>query len=285
MRVFKWRETNFEAQIEQMKKAGLNPAMMYAQGGQGGQSTTSGGGNQSGQPFKDPQLMGIGMQTAVQMQQSKAQIDLMKAQAEKTKAEANKISGVDTEETKGKIANLTQDIHNKKALEEYHKIQTKLGELTEYEQWMSQDDRMRQFKWTADKLIAETRSANATAEVDEKTAQTKIDIVKQELVNMGVQKELMTAQKQLNQKQVVKLGEEISKMWAEYHQENRRIENDKQRSDAQTMATRNEGLRIQMEAILKNAGLDLERDKATVGALLSIFSTVAGGTQITNNYN
>ena len=39
-----WQDTNYSAQIEQMKKAGVNPALLYGQSGGGG--TTTGGSGQ-----------------------------------------------------------------------------------------------------------------------------------------------------------------------------------------------------------------------------------------------
>lgn len=44
-----WNKTNYQAQIEHMKKAGLNPALMYGMGGGGGTTAGSqGGGSASG---------------------------------------------------------------------------------------------------------------------------------------------------------------------------------------------------------------------------------------------
>ena len=41
-----WQNTNYSAQIDQMKKAGLNPALLYGQGGGGG--SAAGGGSATG---------------------------------------------------------------------------------------------------------------------------------------------------------------------------------------------------------------------------------------------
>ena len=37
-----WQATNYPAQVQQMKEAGLNPAMMYKSGGQSGQAIVTG---------------------------------------------------------------------------------------------------------------------------------------------------------------------------------------------------------------------------------------------------
>lgn len=81
-----WEATNYNAQKEQMKKAGLNPALLYGMGGGGGQSmgggapmpnsgTASGGGGQ-----EIPQMLGLA-------QQGVAQVALLKAQKENIEAD------------------------------------------------------------------------------------------------------------------------------------------------------------------------------------------------------
>jgi hypothetical protein len=78
-----WRDTGYGAQMEQMKGAGLNPALMYGMSGGGGQ-TTGGQGGGSAQGGNSHAPMDIG---------ALAQVGLMKAQAEKLKAETDNITG------------------------------------------------------------------------------------------------------------------------------------------------------------------------------------------------
>lgn len=87
-----WNETNYDAQVKQMQKAGLNPALMYGQGGGSGGSTQSAGGSvQGGQNPNQPHMMGIGMQTAVQALKAKSDIELSKAQTRKLDADAENV--------------------------------------------------------------------------------------------------------------------------------------------------------------------------------------------------
>lgn len=86
-----WKNTSYPAQMEMMKQAGLNPSLMYGQGGGGGTTTGSGGGGMpSGGSATDgansaSARMGMGMQIA--------QMAMMKAQTEKTQAEADNLRG------------------------------------------------------------------------------------------------------------------------------------------------------------------------------------------------
>lgn len=93
-----WKQTSFPAQVEMMKKAGLNTSLMY--GGSGGGSATIGGGmnsvNAPAAPSGGGEMLGMMMQ--------KAQLDLMNAQARKTNAEADNVSGIDTDVKKAQEA-------------------------------------------------------------------------------------------------------------------------------------------------------------------------------------
>jgi hypothetical protein len=91
-----WEETNAPAQVEQLKKAGLNPALMYGSGGGGGATTRSadvqapraGQGTILGMEQIRAQRAEMGMQMA----SLKSTIDLNESQAEKNRAEANNIA-------------------------------------------------------------------------------------------------------------------------------------------------------------------------------------------------
>lgn len=94
-----WIRTNYSAQMEQMKKAGVNPALMYGKGGAGGTLGGAPGGSAS---KADVPTMDIG--NAINNARAvQSQTMLNEAQAEKLKAETNKISGVDTDLTRTQI--------------------------------------------------------------------------------------------------------------------------------------------------------------------------------------
>lgn len=93
-----WKKTGVVGQMEQLRKAGLNPGLIYGMSGAGG--ATTGGGAASSHGANAPSgggeavaMGGMGLQTAMLA----AQMKLIEAQTDKTKAEAAKTSGVDTE--------------------------------------------------------------------------------------------------------------------------------------------------------------------------------------------
>jgi hypothetical protein len=87
-----WLKTNYPAQVEQMKKAGLNPALMYKGAGPGGTTGSQGGGAAAGGSA------GLGMAPkAPGFELYGAQANLMKEQAKDLKSQRDKRNGVDTE--------------------------------------------------------------------------------------------------------------------------------------------------------------------------------------------
>ena len=114
-----WDYTNYGNQVKHLKAAGLNPALLYGQGGGGG--SAAGGGTAAGVGL--PTSTGVGM--AIQWQTMEAQKELAKAEAAKTNAEAAKLMTTDTEnveseteknkqqieESKKRIESLTSQIH------------------------------------------------------------------------------------------------------------------------------------------------------------------------------
>lgn len=93
-----WDKTNYKAQVEQLNKAGMNPALLYGGGGGGGATmgnpgaSVQGGGNASGSAERTQATTGAtGM--ALQLQ---SQLALQKAQKENIEADTkNKQAGAE----------------------------------------------------------------------------------------------------------------------------------------------------------------------------------------------
>lgn len=103
-----WDYTNYENQVKHLKEAGLNPALLYGQGGGGGSAT--GGGSAAGVGL--PSSTGVGM--GIQWEQMEAQKELAKAEAAKTNAEAAKLMTTDTENVKSETEKNKQEIKESK---------------------------------------------------------------------------------------------------------------------------------------------------------------------------
>lgn len=113
-----WLDTNYSAQMEQMKKAGINPGLMYGEGGGGG--TTTGGSGMAGAVSGAMAPSGKG--TAAEMALETAQLGLLRAQKENIEANTKKTESevpVNTETTEGlRLDNLFKDSTMGKRIQE-----------------------------------------------------------------------------------------------------------------------------------------------------------------------
>lgn len=110
MNMRQWEETNYQAQMRQMNKAGLNVGLMYGKGGAGGATV----GNNQGSPRQGamPTATNNAGMLAAQGAQIESQMKLVEAQTEKTRAEAKNIEAQTTTEDNKRdifIAKLKQE--------------------------------------------------------------------------------------------------------------------------------------------------------------------------------
>ena len=91
-----WEKTNYPAQIAMLKQAGLNPSLMYAKGGQGGQTGSQTGGSAAA---------GHAAQAAPLDISGLLDQDLKRSQAEKNRADARN-ANVDAAKKEGPDTNL-----------------------------------------------------------------------------------------------------------------------------------------------------------------------------------
>lgn len=199
-----WDYTNYENQKKHMKAAGLNPALMYGQGGAGGASTNGAQAASTGMPEpRGEEIARAKEGMALQAANIASQTMVNQASAKKMEAEAKKISGADTALSqadaryKNRITELQDELEkNIKAgtLESgarFHMIQSK-----ERQVW------------------AETRKAIVDANVAE---ETKDELIRSAaLANWKTTEEALTTatQGRLNEQQVNKLKNDIAVAWA-----------------------------------------------------------------------
>lgn len=118
-----WEKTGYGAQKEQLKEAGMNPALMYGMGGGGGQtaSVNAAGGYQAAN--YEAESMGMNLELL------KSQIRLQNAEAAKTSVETEKIATVDTENVKADTVNkvlqsVVTDYTGREAKDVYEKVKS-----------------------------------------------------------------------------------------------------------------------------------------------------------------
>ena len=151
--------TGYENQVKQMKAAGLNPALMNGSGGSAGQAS-AGAEVQPAQAFQP-----MGIQMALQAQQTMANTQLANAQAQKTRAEAtaqnmqNLIgSSIDLAQKIDEIGKTKQEKKNLEAtyvktVEEVKKVQEEVNNLTLQGDVLKENKALLEFQNGVNKII------------------------------------------------------------------------------------------------------------------------------------
>lgn len=176
MEMRKWEETNYKAQTDQMRKAGLNVGLMYDGGGQGGTTATAGmpSGAPAGQ-YQDTNSIGIGMELGQRTAMQNAQIDLINAQKENVEADTEKKKGVDTQLLQTQIESLTQGIENQKAIETATNLDNDIKRIEYKVRNETLEDAIDTVKYNAKSAYEELRLIRTEANFNEETYKTKAE--------------------------------------------------------------------------------------------------------------
>lgn len=209
-----WRDTSYPAQMEMMKKAGLNPGLMYGMGGGGG--TTTGGGapgvqgaTAAGHQGEMQTMTGMGLQLGMMQ----AQKELLESQAKKNNAETEKLSGTDTEESQTRIKSLLQGIENQKAQEGLTKVEQRLKEIDVQVQGDTAEERIDHIVWNSLRALEELDQVARDTYIKKATMNDKIDLVKREAIGALLRNQLTGTEIKVNNEQINKWASEIAQGW------------------------------------------------------------------------
>lgn len=116
-----WKDTNYQAQMGEIRKAGLNPALLYGQGGAGGATAQSGSGGSAASgnaPAPQPVLLGM----ITEMMKTIADVALKDKKGDSIEEDTkNKQMKNNVYETTGKDADKAENTNRyQKAIGEYN---------------------------------------------------------------------------------------------------------------------------------------------------------------------
>lgn len=227
-----WDYTNYENQLKHMEAAGLNPALMYGQGGGGG-STASGGQQQGvsgGQAPTGGGEIGMGIQSVLQSQMMQAQIELAKSQANKNNVEAENAGGVVRENIAASTENLWQGLENARNANDIQRLQKTMMNIENFEKQASQEDRLNYISYQAKVAEQQLKSATAGAKIDTATVDSKIKIIRQEAIGAMLKNALTSAQTdatrtgiQVDQQKIKESANNILMSWETLSNEHKKI--------------------------------------------------------------
>lgn len=276
-----WNYTSFPNQVRNMKAAGLNPALLYGMGGQGG--STAGAGQASGVGLSDAK----GMQTGIAIQgmglelaNLASQIELNKSQAEKNKAEAEKTAGVDTEAQKATIDNLIAQTANEKTKKGLILGQIRVADAEEELKRNTADwtkDKANETRWNIkslqkgiDKLAEEINGMKLDNELKERTIDNKVRESSLTLQNLMAEILLKGSQRKVNEEQAKAIPAQILQGWEKLVKEGKALINQREQMEAyaQDVINRYE---------LGKKGLDIEEQKLVKDIILGMLEIASKG--------
>lgn len=202
-----WNDTNYSAQKEQMKKAGLSPGLMYGTSGGGATTASATPGNVSGpQAGKNQESLGMGLQMG-QAAMMAAQIDLLKAQADKTRAEIPNVP-LTGENIKASTGNIEADTEIKKITASIESSREEIIQKTQ--------------NAAVAMALTELRSATATMhnletqqKINSATAQIQIKTIQANLAGILAENALKNSETKLNQSRITEIAESIKQKWSQ----------------------------------------------------------------------
>lgn len=110
-----WNKTNYKAQMEHMKAAGLNPALMYGSAGAPGTTGSQGGGSaQGGQAGTETAMDMSNIMLGKQLEEADSRIGLNKDLGYKAVEEGKAVGGYKKEESGQKVLESKENIKNLK---------------------------------------------------------------------------------------------------------------------------------------------------------------------------
>lgn len=231
-----WKDTNYSAQKEELKKAGLNPGLLYGMGGAGGATVGSGGASTTGATAT--QGGGGEFQTAMGLMLQRAQVQLMEAQAKNLDADTTKKLGVDTTLAETQAKDLTQGIENKKLQAELTKAQTTFQNLRNNITAATTDAEIETIQQQAREAYGNASIALTQANLDTNVRKAREETVRAKLAQIYVETELKKTQTKLTSQQiqesvatVVSLMTKLSQTDRQLDQKDTELEIDKRRNE------------------------------------------------------
>lgn len=200
-----WHDTNYGAQMQELKKAGLNPGLIYGTSGGGATTTGSGGANVSGghAAQQSGEILGLmGMKN--QNDLTRAQIENIKAQTAKTQAETPNVAltgkniqatteNIETETALNKIRLIYEEgnqMYQNEILEKQRDIITNQLNMIQNDASISdqtKQDRIKQIKAEAVNSVIEGTLKHAQIDVANQTIKTQIAQIAQQWQNLDQQ--------------------------------------------------------------------------------------------------
>lgn len=221
-----WKATGPTGQVEQMKKAGINPALLYGMGGAGGATTGNPSGSVSGgnAPVGGREVqdaIGMGMQMQL-MKSQKANID---ADTKNKLAETPNIP-LKGENIAASTQSITQGINNQKAEEQLTKAHTRVTRLDAELKGQTLEDMVEMVNYETKRACQEAQQAVNNTNVSDATIQDKIKILKAEAIGGFLRNALTRSETAKTDKTTEAIQLEMTQSFTKIQQEWTHLDNE-----------------------------------------------------------
>lgn len=256
-----WLDTNYPAQVQQLKEAGLNPALVYGSAGEGGTTGAGGQGSATGGTASDETSRKLANQgttgLGIQLRKAEAEIANIEADTEKKK-------GVDTEKTKTEIKNIenataliaeqtNSEVIKRQGLElqnEFQKITNKIKEATKEDEIRTIFENWRKVRSETAKLNNEIQGLLVDNEIKNEAKSEIVKAYKLENERIATDIILKRSQKNVNDAEVRSQITKIQQEWEKIAQKYKDQEIDEKKIEASI-----ESSKIMKSAIIWSASI------------------------------
>ncbi len=276
-----WLKTNYPAQVEQMEKAGLNPALMYGMGAGGGGTISGAQGQGTSQPTdRSIEMKMRGQEMGLQLANLASQIKLNESQANKNNAEAEKTAGVDTKLAENTIENLISQTKNEKDRNILIWADKRLKEATAEMQEASaklasgQNEKVgyeiKLITKGLDKMEAEMKGLSLDNELKEKTMKSKIEEAEMSVKALMNSILVGNSQIRLNNQEAEAITDKVMQDWQRIAQQWNKLQQSGQSIEIDRERMENEAKKILNDITISGKKLTLEQQQQLIDVVLGL---------------
>lgn len=218
---YTYNKTTPKQQVENLKAAGLNPALLYGQTGASGTQASTGsaqasgvgtpGNISSGAAKEQQRIAQQGM--AMQLASLASEIKVNESIANKNNVEAEKTAGVDTDVARQSIENLIAQASTEKEKAILTKVESRLKDAESDILESNADNIIRNTEIAIDEATARIRQLTAQSEISEGT---KISVIKEaqaRAIGAVIENALKQSQIAVNKQNIESMAASIAQGW------------------------------------------------------------------------
>jgi hypothetical protein len=203
-----WHDTNYSAQVDEAKKAGLNPALLYAKGGGGG-STMPGGPSAGMGIAPQAENKAQQLQTAGQAAEIAADVRLKNAQADNLSAQTPQQADL----MNAQIASINQGVNNQKAQEILTDLQAQTQRITNTVASGTIDDQIAQMQAASSKMQQDAQIATRNNYIDQNTMDDRMKTIQGIMIGQFIKNNLDKSEIGVNNQQINESINRIAQQW------------------------------------------------------------------------